>query len=55
MRGFGSPQACYAYEAQMDRLAAALGMDPVTIRRRNLIQGWLYYRYWSPCSRRGRD
>ena len=29
MRGFGSVQAAFAYEAQMDKLAAALGLDPV--------------------------
>jgi xanthine dehydrogenase D subunit len=35
MRGFGSVQNCYAHEAQMDRLAAELGMDPVELRKRN--------------------
>ena len=29
MRGFGAVQACFVHEAQMDLLAAALGMDPV--------------------------
>ena len=33
MRGFGSVQACFAHEAQMDKLAAALEMDPVELRR----------------------
>lgn len=37
MRGFGAVQACFAYEAQMDRLAAALGMDPVALRQRNAV------------------
>ncbi|MDX3236199.1 xanthine dehydrogenase subunit D [Streptomyces sp. ME03-5709C] len=37
MRGFGAVQACFAYEAQMDRLAAALGMDPVEFRQRNAL------------------
>ncbi|MFI9309710.1 xanthine dehydrogenase subunit D [Streptomyces triculaminicus] len=37
MRGFGAVQACFAYEAQMDRLAAALEMDPVEFRRRNAM------------------
>jgi len=32
MRGFGSVQAAFGYEAQMDKLAAALGMDPVELR-----------------------
>jgi CO/xanthine dehydrogenase Mo-binding subunit len=31
MRGFGAVQACFAYESQMDKLAAALGLDPVEI------------------------
>ncbi len=35
MRGFGAVQSCFAYEAQMDRLAAACGLDPVEIRARN--------------------
>jgi len=38
MRGFGSVQNCYAHEAQMDRLAAALGMDPVELRIRNALE-----------------
>ena len=38
MRGFGSVQNCYAHEAQMDKLAAALGMDPVELRKRNAMQ-----------------
>jgi len=35
MRGFGAVQSCFAYEAQMDRLAEACRLDPVTIRERN--------------------
>jgi CO/xanthine dehydrogenase Mo-binding subunit len=35
MRGFGSVQAAFGYEAQMDKLAAALGLDPVDLRCRN--------------------
>jgi xanthine dehydrogenase D subunit len=38
MRGFGSVQNCYAHEAQMDKLAAALGMDPVELRMRNAMR-----------------
>jgi len=37
MRGFGAVQACFAHEAQMDKLAEALGMDPVELRIRNAI------------------
>jgi xanthine dehydrogenase D subunit len=32
MRGFGAVQAAFGYEAQMDKLAGALGMDPVELR-----------------------
>jgi CO/xanthine dehydrogenase Mo-binding subunit len=35
MRGFGAVQTCFAYEAQMDKLAAALGLSPVEMRLRN--------------------
>jgi len=38
MRGFGSVQNCYAHEAQMDKLAAALHMDPVELRKRNAMK-----------------
>jgi xanthine dehydrogenase D subunit len=38
MRGFGANQVCVAYEAQMDRLAAALGIDPVDLRLRNALR-----------------
>ena len=37
MRGFGAVQVCFAHEAQMDKLAAALGMDPVALRLRNAM------------------
>ncbi len=37
MRGFGSVQTAFAYEAQMDRLAAELGMDPVELRQLNAM------------------
>ncbi len=36
-RGFGAPQAHFAAEGQMNKLAHALGMDPVEIRRRNAL------------------
>ena len=38
MRGFGVVQACFAHESQMDRLAAACGLDPVEIRLRNAMR-----------------
>ena len=37
-RGFGAPQSIFAMEIAMDRLAAKLGMDPVELRRKNLLQ-----------------
>src|SRR5450759_716282 len=37
MRGFGSVQTAFAYEGQMDKLAAELGMDPVELRCRNAM------------------
>ncbi len=37
MRGFGAVQAAFAHEAQMDRLAAALGMDAVELRLANAL------------------
>jgi xanthine dehydrogenase D subunit len=38
MRGFGSVQTAFAYEAQMDALADALGIDRLEVRRRNAMQ-----------------
>ena len=38
MRGFGVVQACFAHEGQMDKLAAALGIDPVELRLMNAIE-----------------
>jgi len=37
MRAFGSLQAAIGYEAQMDRLARAVGMDPVELRLKNAV------------------
>ncbi len=34
-RGFGAPQAMFAAEGQINKLAAALGLDPVAIRMTN--------------------
>ncbi|HLY41467.1 MAG TPA: xanthine dehydrogenase family protein molybdopterin-binding subunit [Terracidiphilus sp.] len=36
-RGFGAPQAIFAVERHMDEIAAAIGMDPVELRRRNFL------------------
>jgi xanthine dehydrogenase D subunit len=37
MRGFGSVQVCFGHESNMDKLAAALGIDPVELRKRNAM------------------
>ncbi|MFC5746875.1 xanthine dehydrogenase subunit D [Actinomadura rugatobispora] len=37
MRGFGAVQACFAYESMMDRVAAACGIGPLEVRRRNAV------------------
>lgn len=37
-RGFGSPQGAFVAENQMNKLAQALGIDPVEIRRRNTLR-----------------
>jgi len=36
-RGFGAPQGHFAAEGQMNKVAAALGIDPVELRMRNVI------------------
>ena len=36
-RGYGVSQTAWAYEQQMDELADQLGIDPVELRRRNLL------------------
>ena len=37
-RGFGGPQGAFAAESQINKLAEALGMDPVQIRRINTVR-----------------
>lgn len=36
-RGFGAPQSIFAVERHMDKIAAALGLDPVAFRKKNLL------------------
>jgi CO/xanthine dehydrogenase Mo-binding subunit len=36
-RGFGAPQAQWAMERHMDRIARHMGMDPLALRRKNLF------------------
>ena len=38
MRGFGAVQTCFAAEAQMDALAAALDIDPIELRLLNALE-----------------
>jgi CO/xanthine dehydrogenase Mo-binding subunit len=38
MRGFGAVQTCFAAESQMDKLAAALDIDPVELRLLNALE-----------------
>ncbi|MHB1638390.1 MAG: xanthine dehydrogenase family protein molybdopterin-binding subunit [Candidatus Dormibacteria bacterium] len=38
MRGYGAPQGYFALESHMDEIAAALGMDPLALRRRNHVR-----------------
>ena len=37
-RGFGAPQSQFAMERQMDLVARTLGLDPLTVRRRNALR-----------------
>lgn len=37
MRGFGAVQSCYGVESNLDKLARALGMDPLRLRLRNAM------------------
>ncbi len=37
-RGFGAPQSVFALERHLDRVAAAIGMQPDELRRRNFIR-----------------
>ena len=38
MRGFGAVQTCFAAEAQMDKLAAVLAIDPIELRLLNALE-----------------
>ena len=37
-RGFGAPQVAFAYEMHMEKIAATLGIDPLELRRINLLR-----------------
>ncbi len=36
-RGIGKPGMCFVWERTMDRIAQELGLDPIQVRRRNLV------------------
>jgi 2-furoyl-CoA dehydrogenase large subunit len=36
-RGIGKPGMCFVWERMMDRVAQELGLDPIAVRRRNLV------------------
>jgi carbon-monoxide dehydrogenase large subunit len=38
MRGYGGPQACWAYESQMDIIAHALDLDPLALRLKQVYR-----------------
>ncbi|MBX3666566.1 MAG: xanthine dehydrogenase family protein molybdopterin-binding subunit [Burkholderiales bacterium] len=38
LRGFGIPQLVWAYESHTDMIAKALGIDPLAIRRKNILR-----------------
>ncbi|HEY3367986.1 MAG TPA: aerobic carbon-monoxide dehydrogenase large subunit [Symbiobacteriaceae bacterium] len=55
-RGAGRPHGVFVMERMMDRIAEALALDPLEVRRRNFIQPdefpWdtgLIYQDWAPC------
>jgi CO/xanthine dehydrogenase Mo-binding subunit len=37
-RGYGAPQGAWAYETQIDMIAARLGLDPLELRLRNVLR-----------------
>lgn len=47
-RGFGAPQAAFAAEGMMNRLADALGIDPVALRLKNVIREGSYLSVGTP-------
>jgi putative selenate reductase molybdopterin-binding subunit len=38
MRGYGAPQGYFALESHMDEIARAVGIEPMELRRKNLIR-----------------
>ncbi|MBU0934462.1 MAG: molybdopterin-dependent oxidoreductase, partial [Spirochaetes bacterium] len=50
-RGFGGPQGFFVIEAALDKAALALGMDPVELRYKNLLQEGKVFHYGMPVER----
>ena len=50
MRGFGNPQGNFAMEQMMDRLAQKLGMDPLALRKKNIMKAGNPWFLPFPCS-----
>ncbi|MBL3539208.1 xanthine dehydrogenase family protein molybdopterin-binding subunit [Aminivibrio sp.] len=44
-RGFGVPQSNFAVERHMDRIAEVLGMDPLDLRKKNLLKNGFSFPY----------
>lgn len=64
MRGYGIPQAMFAYEAHHDDVAKALGMDPLELKLRNVMpKGYVdpfshnenYYDSFRECLEKGAE
>lgn len=49
MRGFGNPQAMFAIDSQMDIIAEELGIDPLEIRRKNIMRVGMPWVLPYPC------
>ena len=47
-RGFGGPQGAFVAETQMNKLATALGLDPVAIRLKNVLREGSHLTVQSP-------
>jgi aerobic carbon-monoxide dehydrogenase large subunit len=41
-RGVGRPMACFSIERTMDKIASRLGIEPLEVRRRNVIRSYPY-------------
>ncbi|SHN70739.1 xanthine dehydrogenase family protein molybdopterin-binding subunit [Desulfovibrio litoralis] len=50
MRGFGNPQSNFALEQMVDRMAAKLKMDPLVLRKKNIMKADAPWFLPYPCS-----